>query len=112
VRPLAYDDARRLRGDDLDADDELSRRPAAVEGASRRFLAKTKTVTSYPTAAGKFYAMETQDVLGTQSEGSAATFSGQGDTFYALNLGSAIPPVGTIVEVTHVPHRFVFRYDG
>lgn len=107
-----YDDARRLRDEDQADDSELSRRLPCPDVLGRTFVAKTKTVTTYPTAALKFYAMESQEVLGAETEGGSATFSDVGDTFHALNLGSAVPPSGTRVKVEYVPYRYVFRYDG
>lgn len=74
--------------------------------------AKTKTVTTYPAAAGAFYACETLQVYGVESEGSPATRTGQGNTFYAYNLGGAVPPTGTEVLVSFVEFRWVFRFDA
>ena len=43
---------------------------------------------------------------------SAATIATDGNTFFALNLGTAIPPQGTPIVATFVGNRWVFRYDG
>ena len=82
------------------------------------FAARTKVLASYPNVAAAFYGVETQTIGGAQVEGGAATIATDGNTYFALNLGSAIPPQGTPVIVSEVsppdggaPY-FAFRYDG
>jgi len=95
-----------------DLRDEAARGQGEVVGASACRLARTTTAGHYPTAAAAFYAMTPLVVLGTEAEGSAGTISAAGGVFYALNLGSAVPPAETTVVAAHSGDRWVFRYDG
>jgi len=104
-----FDDTEILRGEADDDRNERSRVRESGVGGSRSLLVKTKTVTTYPTAAGRFYACEIQGLLGTESEGSTGTLTA-GRTIYAYNLGASIPPTGTPVLLTEIPYRWVFRY--
>ena len=46
-----------------------------------------------------------------QIEGGTGSLSTQVGRFFALNLGSSIPPTGTNLLVTFVGNRWAFRYD-
>lgn len=86
--------------------------PFAEEGAVA-VLAQTTTVSSYPTTAGVFYACMPISVDGAETEGAAASFhADQTRTFYALNLGSQVPPRGTLIIAHGCGGRWIFRYDG
>lgn len=76
-------------------------------------LAMTGTVATYPTSAGVCYAMFHIEVDGDESEGSSASYH-QDVTrvFYAYNIGTAVPPHGTLAVCYAVGGRWVFRYDG
>jgi hypothetical protein len=102
----------RLRTSDQAAADARTRPPAAPTGGAPARLVQTTTVTTYPTAAARFYAVTPLDAAGDQTEGSTGSFAAGPGTFYALNLGTAIPPSGTQLLVTWVAHRWVFRYDS
>ena len=106
-----YDDPARLRdrADALDGEADLD--SAGVNGAPC-LVARTKALTSYPAVAAAYYGCESQTVTGAEVEGGAATIATDGDTFFALNLGTAIPPQGTGVVCTFVGNRWVFRFDG
>jgi hypothetical protein len=60
-------------------------------------LARTKVLSAYPNVASRYYACETQAISGVPAEGGAATLTTQGDTFFAFNAGTAVPPQGTYV---------------
>lgn len=107
-----FEEVERLRDDLDDAEGREGRSEHTPAKCGVTVLAKTKTVSSYPTVAARYYACETQEVVGTESEGGTATLVTLGDTFYALNLGSAVPPTTTYVICTFVAHRWVFRWDG
>ncbi len=108
----ARDEAKRLRIRDA----------ALVDGAGSRdrdpafgmpcLVAQTKALATYPTAAQRFYACSPASVLGPEVEGGPGTVAPASATFFALNLGTAIPPVGTNVLATFVDSRWVFRHDG
>jgi hypothetical protein len=86
--------------------------PFAEEGAVA-VLAQTTSVSAYPTAANVVYACSPVSVDGQETEGAAVSFSvDQSRTFYALNLGSQVPPPGTKLIAHACGGRWTFRYDG
>ena len=106
------DDAKRLRVREAIRADASKRREAGTTEGAPCALAQTIVEHSYPTASSCFFACLAQNVLGTEVEGGAAIVTSDGAIFHALNLGSAVPPVGTYVLTTFVADRWVFRYDG
>ena len=73
----------------------------------------TTTITTYPTSAGAYYAVNPGQITSTEVEGGAGAPTPDSSTaFFALNLGTQIPPNGTPVVVHGIGGRFVFRYDG
>ena len=78
---------------------------------SSAMLAQTTTVNAYPTSASAFYAVTPCDIDGGESEGSAATYVPRTSSVtYAFNLGTQIPPSGTMVVCHAVGGRWCFRY--
>lgn len=108
----ALDEAKRLRARDDVLLDELRRRDQASPVGSPSLIGQTKTVQAYPAAAQSFYACVPQTVLGKEKEGGTGILTPGTATFFALNLGTAVPPVGTSILATFVESRWVFRYDG
>jgi hypothetical protein len=109
---ILQDEARLLRLRESALFDEFKdNRPDFVAG-SLSLLARTKVLHSYPTLASCYFACEPLAVLGTETEGGPGVVSGNSTTFFALNLGSTIPPSGTQIVVTNVGNRWVFRYDS
>jgi hypothetical protein len=73
----------------------------------------TTTITTYPTAAVRFYACHPEIITGSELEGATPSFSADTATVvYALNIGTAIPANGTILVVHAAGGRWCFRYDG
>jgi hypothetical protein len=107
-------DLRILRNRQTAAASTLDRSATADDShGSAAMCAITTTVTTYPTSAGVFYACNPELLSGSESEGATPTFSADTATVvYALNLGMAIPPNGTIVVIHAVGGRWCFRYDG
>jgi hypothetical protein len=105
------DEAQLLRQDATDREAAETRADQPGSRGAPCVVAKTKTVTTYPTAAARFYACEAQTVTGAETEGGSGALTAGGDTFFALNLGSAIPPSGTTILCTLASYRWVFRYD-
>ena len=72
-------------------------------------IARTKSLGSYPSTDGVFFACESQDILdGPDPE--TPEFRGRGDTFFALCLPGCTPPdEGAFVACTFVPDRWVFQ---
>lgn len=108
----SLDEAKRLRVRDEALLDGLSRRDRAASFGSPSLVVQTKAINTYPTTAQQFYACSPQTVLGQEVEGGAGTLSPIPATFFALNLGTAVPPIGTSILATYVESRWVFRYDG
>ncbi|MGC8638720.1 MAG: hypothetical protein ACP5XB_02445 [Isosphaeraceae bacterium] len=106
--------AERILQEKLAASQAAARRqrPSAPDG-SVAILAETTVVSVYPTTAGVFYACTPLLVDGPEIEGASASFTSSGDrTFYALNLGTGIPPVGTRIIAHACAGRWTFRFDG
>lgn len=106
------DDARRLRDRADSRAAALTRDPRGSLRGAPVLLARTKVHASYPATAAVYYACETQGILGAEAEGGPGVLSTNGDTVYAFNLGSGVPPQGTPVVLTFVGNRWVFRHDG
>ena len=79
---------------------------------SPTLLALTTTIQTYPTSAQSYFACRPLILLGNEIEGGPGSVTPGNATFFALNLGSTIPPSGTQVLVTFVGNRWVFRYDA
>lgn len=93
--------------------DELSREGSVrrdANGLAPSALLVTVTKTSYPTAAGKYYAVRRVRVGGTEAEGATPTLAAFGPTFFAANTGGSIPPSGTYVLGTLADGRWAFNY--
>jgi hypothetical protein len=75
-------------------------------------LAITTKLTTYPTAPNVFFACYPIKVLGTEQEGERPDYYTGNVRFLALNLGQTVPPQGTMVLVSSVANRWVFRYDA
>ena len=108
----SLDETKRLRTRDDALADGLSRRDRFPSFGSPSLVAQTKAIQAYPTSAQRFFACIPQTVLGKEVEGGAGTLTPDSATFLALNLGSAVPPVGTNILATFVDSRWVFRFDG
>lgn len=65
------------------------------------------------TTANAFYEVQDMILTGEEREGATAFSTAGGARFFAYNIGSQIPTGGTTkVEVTFVPHRWIFDYNG
>jgi hypothetical protein len=105
------DESRRARARLDDDDRARARTRAAPAGGAPCLVARTKVKLHYPTVANAYYACESMAVLGTETEGGPASATSSGDTYFAYNLGSAVPPQGTPVVTVFIGHRWVFRYS-
>jgi hypothetical protein len=92
--------------------DELKNGRPDVVGGAPSLLARTKVLNTYPSVSQCYYACEPLFLLGTEVENGPGLISGTSTTFFALNLGSVIPPVGTQIIAAFVGNRWVFRYDA
>ena len=106
-------DLRILRERVQNATDALDRSAGSEVFGSGAAIVVTTTETTYPTTANVMYAVVEQIVTGSEAEGATPTVgSAGGSLFYALNVGTMVPPVGTKLVVHQVGNRWVFRYDG
>jgi hypothetical protein len=107
------DDLRATRARLAEAADLLTRAGDEDDEGAPFLLCKTSTIAGpYPTAVLKFYAVELVTLSGPEVEGGAVTVTGTGVKFLAANAGKTVPPLGTVVRVYRVPHRFAFSYNG
>jgi hypothetical protein len=91
----------------------LDARGSASLDCSYSLALKTTVQKSYPTAAASYFACLIVQYEGPETEGGSATAVTPYPNNYvwALNEGSQIPPVGTIVTAHAVGGRWVFLYD-
>lgn len=106
----ADDDDRTVRGRLADLD--FAPDPGRPADPPLSLVGKTRTISAYPTTAKAWYGIDTNSISGDEAEGAAATFAGRSEpALRALNLGSNIPPVGTVVRVDReAGGRWVFTY--
>ncbi len=105
-------DAERFRTRSNAVADDLTRLLPPPGASSLCVVAATTTLNAYPTKPFSFYACVANTVLGEEVEGGPAVTTPATSLFFALNIGSAIPPVGTSIIASYVGNRWVFRYDG
>jgi hypothetical protein len=88
----------------------VDRIPPPDGPTSAALVVKTVTKATYPTAAVAAYAVQLAIPVVVEVEGAVPTFTDITGTFYAINLGTAIPPAGTHLLVELVRGRWVFTY--
>ena len=106
------DDALRCQVREAALAEDVRRNLVAPFLGAPSLLARTATLRTYPTAAQSYYACQSLTLLGTEIEGGGGTITSATSAFFALNLGSTVPPSGTQIVTTFVGNRWVFRYDG
>jgi len=109
---IQQDEAKRLRIRDAALADVLSQAGHDPSLGMPCLVAQTKTLSSYPASAQRFFACSPLTVLGPEVEGGPGTLTPGTSTFFALNLGLAVPPVGANILVTFIDNRWIFRFDG
>jgi hypothetical protein len=93
--------------------DIIDRIPAVGTDCAPADLLTTTTVLVYPSDANAFYAGHPTYVNGGEVEGDMPSFwIDTAQLWYALNVGNAIPPVGTQIVVHATAGRWIFQYDG
>ena len=106
------DEARKLFSRENALAQDVKRRDSDPPIGSPSIFALTTTLRSYPTAAAVYYACLPLTLLGQEVEGGAGVVTPGDSTYFALNLGTTVPPAGTQVLTTFVGNRWVFRYDS
>lgn len=106
-------DARVMRSRQSDASDYLDRSAQNQPYGNAAMCVITATQTTYPTSPGSYFAAHPTILSAVEQEGSPATFTDDTSTWvYGMNLGSAIPGVGTRLIFHGGSGRWAFRYDG
>jgi hypothetical protein len=106
-------DLRVLRGRHGTASSDLDRSTDPDQSGTAAVMAVTVLVHTYPTSAAVFYGAHPVTLTGPVTEGASPVISTDATvTFFALNVGTAIPPAGTLFVGHAVGGRWVFRYDG
>lgn len=103
---------RLYRERQADQIDEIPQLPDSSCMGSTSLVVVTTTDGSYPVVAGTWYTVQVTELSGDEKEGgtvSATTPSGT--AFYALNLGTAIPPIGTKLVITQLDGIWTFTYN-
>jgi len=106
------DDAKRASLRDTALADDLRRRDSDPALGAPSLLAQTATINTYPATPQCYFACTPVTLLGPEVEGGPGDATPGTQPFFALNLGSTVPPNGTQVLVTFVGNRWVFRYDA
>lgn len=73
---------------------------------------KLKSDGSFPTTAGKFFAVTRHTVTGPELEGGTPVLTAAADTFYPLVLGSAATAVGNPVLASSIPYRWASPFGA
>ena len=109
---ITQDDSRRYTTEEQSLSDDIGRRDMSPALSSPSVLAKTTVLTAYPTTAFSYFACLPQSLYGVEQEGATGVVLSGSSSFFALNLGTTVPPVGTLVLATFTGNRWVFRYDA
>src|ERR1700752_4925590 len=96
------DEAKRLRVRDAVLADDLKEGETDLLCGAPCLAARTMVLTSHPTTAQCYYACQPLTVLGSETEGGPGARTASSMMFFALNLGTTIPPIGTQLLVTFV----------
>jgi len=105
--------ARILRARQESALASAGRSAPFSEDGSVAILVQTRSVGDYPTAPNVFFACSPVRVDGPEAEGEAAVFVADfSRTYFAYNLGTHVPPIGTKVVAQSCSGRWTFRFDG
>lgn len=110
-------DARRLRHGQADQSAALDQSIEDDEPANAAIVVATTAPPpgeTYPVAALAFYPVVRQEVGGDEVAGHAVGLANLDGVFRAANIGSAIPPQGTVGLLARlVPDgSYVFTYNG
>jgi hypothetical protein len=109
---LDSDEIKRLFIQDGALTDDVKREVVDPFVGSPSLLAKTTTIQIYPTTVQSFFACQPVTLLGTEAEGNPGVIYPGTSIFFALNIGSSIPPTGAPIVASFVGSRWVFRYDA
>lgn len=105
------DDPRTIRSRLSELAGNLDRLDFPAPSSAHPIVVRTVTVATYPTTAGRFYGCQVVTVGGVEAEGNSGSFTLITGVFYVLNLGSAIPPVGTNLIAEPIDGRWTTRFD-
>ena len=109
---ITQDDSRRYTTEEQILSEDINRRDMSPALSSPSVLAKTTVLSVYPTTASSYFGCLPQSLYGAEQEGATGIVLSGSSSFFALNLGSTVPPIGTLVLATFTGNRWVFRYDA
>lgn len=92
--------------------DAIDRSPYGQSEGATLLVVKTVQETTYPAIAASTFACQVQTPGGPETEGALGSLVATTAALYAFNLGSALPPQGTLLLATQVGDRWVIHYDG
>ena len=107
-----FDEAERLRILAREDAEARSRFDPGQIGGAPTLVVQTVTVKTYPTVAQRFYGVKAVTILGAEVESQAGSVTTGSGIFYALNIGSAVPPVGTQLIATFIGNRWILTFNG
>lgn len=95
-----------------DLQDEVKRQPAAAYPGGPA-LVKTAVKTAYPTTASSCFYCQVCSLGGAEVEDGAGVITPIPNRFlYAFNIGTAVPPLGTVLTAHCDRHgTWTIRYD-
>lgn len=97
----------------LDVAEFANRTTSEPDSDGVSLLGVTATLGSYPTVAGEVYVVTPLEIDADDAEGASASYTPDtSNNVYAINTGTAIPPIGTRVIVHAVAGRWVFTFNG
>ena len=106
------DDRRRLFDAGSDQAATESQRTDPTPGRKARRPCVTLVKDTYPQTAAAYYWVQEVKITGDAVEGGPGTIDPVGAPFFALNTGTAIPPVGQPIDVTTGRYRPTFQWNG
>jgi hypothetical protein len=104
-------EVRRVRLESLAIGEQIDASTRTQTIAPDRVLVQTSTKDAYPTTASAYYYCQVCSITGTPTEGGSATVTPLAGRFmYAYNIGTTVPPVGTIRTAHLRDGRYIFQY--
>jgi hypothetical protein len=104
------DELQQLRQRVANAEEALERLETEDVTGTMAIVGRTATKETYPTTANAWYWIERVRLGGDEVEGGAIVVTTVEDGFFAYNLGSGIPPVGSLVICNDSGEHYTFTY--
>ncbi len=107
-------DDRQIRNREQSAASELTAIGTQRSPRLGPCVVQTAKLATYPTKAASYFYVQEMIVGGLEMEGGPFTLGSNSLPFYAANIGSALPPVGTSLRAEHdeTSGRWLIAYYG